>query len=86
MRRYTSFEDIDKDLKFLRLKSKINFEEMKLGLHATQEEVKDAISPMNLVTNALGSVAKTTLVGSVLDRVVGLKIFGKQKKKGKKLF
>lgn len=82
MKRYTSFKEIDRDLKYLKLKSKINLEELRLGLYSVQEEVKETISPMNLITNALGSVAKTTLVGGILDRVVGMNFFGKNKDTG----
>lgn len=90
MKRYSNFKEIDKDLKFLRLKSKINLEEVRLGLYSAQEEVKEAISPMNLLSNALGTFAKSTLVGGILDRITGLNIFnkisGKRKKKKWKIF
>lgn len=90
MKRYTSFKEIDRDLKYLKLKSKINMEEIRLGMHAAQEDVKEAVSPMNLISGLFGSFAKTTLVGGILDRIIGINLFkkgGSSKRKRKwKLF
>lgn len=71
MRRYTNFEDIDRDLKFLKLKSQIDMEEVKFGFLSTKEMVKDAVSPANLIANAFSSVAKKTFMLRVVDRLVG---------------
>lgn len=51
---YTSFEEIDQDLKVLRLKTKIHKEEIKL----TVAEVKDSFSTLTTAGNLIGTVAK----------------------------
>lgn len=84
MKRYTSFKQIDRDLKYLKLKSKINMEEMRIEMFAAQEDVKEAVSPMNLISGLLGSVAKTTLVGGILDRFIGVNLFKKKGNTGRK--
>lgn len=84
MKRYTSFKDIDRDLKYLKLKSKINMEEMRMGLYAAQEDIKETVSPMNLLSSAFGSLLNTTLIGGILDQLVGVNLFKKGEKKGKK--
>lgn len=71
MKRYTSFEDVDRDLKFLKLKSKIDIEEVKFGFLSTKDMVKDAFAPANLIANAFSSVAKKTFMLRVVDRLVG---------------
>lgn len=81
MKRYTNFEDIDRDLKYLRLKSKINLEEIKFGIHNTQVVVKEVISPANIVSSLLGSVVKKTLVLNVINRLIGTTLFKRRKKR-----
>ena len=49
MKRYTTFEEIDRDLKYLKLKSEIDKEELKLGVNNTKESFKDSFSPLNMI-------------------------------------
>lgn len=72
MKRYTSFEDVDRDLKFLKLKSKIDIEEVKFGFYNTREMMKEAVSPANLLATTFASVAKKTFMLRVVDRLVGM--------------
>lgn len=82
MRRYTNFEDVDRDLKYLRLKSKINLEEIKFGINSAQEEVKEAVSPANIIAGVIGTFAKRTIVLNVINRLTGgLNLFGRRKKR-----
>jgi hypothetical protein len=73
MKRYTTFEEIDRDLKYLRLKSQIDLEEVKLGLSQSRETISEAFSPINLVANALGSIIKRAFVLKVVDKLIGIK-------------
>ena len=75
MKRYTSFDEIDKDLKFLRLKSKIDKEELRLGIHNIKEEVSETFSPINLISSALGAFLKKAFVLRILEKTVN-KAFG----------
>lgn len=75
MKNYTSFEEIDKDLKFLRLKSKIDKEELKLGFHSLKEEAAETFSPINLLSTAFGALLKKAVVLRLVEKTVG-KAFG----------
>lgn len=70
MKRYTNFDEIDRDLKFLRLKSKIDWEEIKLSLHHTKQVARETFSPINFIIGVAGSVAKKAIFLKVAQKVV----------------
>ncbi|MAN58283.1 MAG: hypothetical protein CMC08_00425 [Flavobacteriaceae bacterium] len=69
MRIYTNFEEIDRDLRFLRLQSQINKEEVKLTL----SETKESLSPIAMVTSLMGAIAKKALILKAVDKLLGMK-------------
>ena len=71
MKKYTNFDDVDRDLKYLRLKRKIHLEEIKFNFHSTKEAVKDTFSPVNMVVNTVSSVARKAFLAKVVGGVVG---------------
>lgn len=73
MKRYKNFDEIDRDLKFLRLKSKIDMEEVKLGFNEGKRNVVETLSPVNIIANTLGSIIKRTFVLKVVDKLIGIK-------------
>jgi len=73
MKRYTTFEEIDKDLKYLRLKSQIDLEEVKLGLNRSRDSIRESFSPINLVANTVGSILKKAFVLKMVDKLIGIK-------------
>jgi len=73
MKRYTTFEEIDRDLKYLRLKSQIDLEEVKLGLNESKETLHDTFSPMNIIASTVGSILKKAFVFKIVDKIVGIK-------------
>lgn len=73
MKRYTTFEEIDRDLKYLRLKSQIDLEEVKIGLNRSKDVVSETFSPMNLIANTLGSILKKAFVLKMVDKLIGIK-------------
>ncbi|MGO3182993.1 MAG: DUF6327 family protein [Aequorivita sp.] len=73
MKQYTSFDEIDRDLKYLRLKSKIDLEEVKLGFNRGKESISETLSPMNLIASAVGSIAKKAFVLKVVNKFIGSK-------------
>jgi len=82
MKRYRNFDEVDRDLQYLRLKSKIELEEIKFGLFSAQEEVKEAVAPANIIAGIVGTVAKRTIVLNVIKRLTGgLLPFGRRKKR-----
>ena len=71
MKRYTNFEEIDQDLKYLRLKSKIDMEEMKIGIHKAKLTLKETFSPIPFIANTVGSILKKAFVLKVVDKLIG---------------
>lgn len=53
MKEYTSFEEIERDLKILKLQNEIDKEEVMLSYHRT----KEALSPLAIL-NSAGQAAK----------------------------
>lgn len=72
MKRYTTFDEIDRDLKYLRLKTKIDKEEVKLGVQNSREIISETFSPMNLIANAVSSIVKKAFVLKVVDKLIGI--------------
>jgi hypothetical protein len=73
MKRYNNFEEIDRDLKYLHLKSQIDLEEIKLGLQETKETVSETFSPINLIASTVGAIIKKAFVLKVVDKLIGIK-------------
>jgi hypothetical protein len=73
MKRYTTFKEIDRDLKYLSLKSKIDLEEVKLGLSHSKETLSATFSPINMVTSTVGSILKNAFVLKMVDKLIGIK-------------
>lgn len=78
MKRYTTFEEIDRDLKYLRLKSQIDLEEVKMGISNGKETISETFSPMNLIANTVGSIVKKAFVYKVVDKLIGIKAVKKK--------
>ena len=55
---YSSFDEIDKDLKILKLQKDIDLEEVKISYH----EVKNSLSPIGLISNVAGAIAQKAFV------------------------
>ena len=70
---YNNFDDIDRDLKYLSLKSKIDMEELKLSFSNTQDDFKSSLSPLNMVKNTLGAIAQKAFVYKAVDMLLGIK-------------
>ncbi len=73
MKKYTTFDEIDRDLKYLRLKSQIDLEEVKLGLNESKETIRGTFSPINLIAGTVGSIIKKAFVLKVVDKLLGIK-------------
>lgn len=73
MKRYTTFEEIDRDLKYLRLKSQIDLEEVKMGLNESKETISRTFSPINLIASTAGAIIKKAFVFKVVDKLIGIK-------------
>ncbi|NND87731.1 MAG: hypothetical protein HKM28_00630 [Flavobacteriaceae bacterium] len=69
-KKYTTFEEIDQDLRRLYLQSEIDKEELKLSLHQS----KESITPGKIVTGILGSVATSAVLVRLLTPVASFAI------------
>ncbi|MFI2741676.1 DUF6327 family protein [Zhouia sp. PK063] len=67
MKKYTSFEEINKDLKILRLERDVHKEEMKLSVH----QIKEDLSFLNVVTKTTGFIVKRALALKVVNKLLG---------------
>jgi|LSQX01.2.fsa_nt_gb hypothetical protein len=70
MKKYKNFDEIDRDLKYLRLKTKIELEELKLSINDTKESISEELAPRNLIAAAVGPLIKHTVVAGVINRFV----------------
>lgn len=86
MKRYTTFKEIDKDLKYLRLKSQIDFEQMKLEIKQGKETISETFSPINLIASTVGSIVKKAFVLKVVDKIIGIKPVKKEEYEDQSLF
>ena len=65
---YSSFDEIDKDLKILKLQKDIDLEEVKLSYH----EVKSSLSPVGLIAHVAGAIAQKAFVLKAVNKLLGL--------------
>jgi len=69
MKQYSSFDEIDRDLKILKLQTQIDKEEIKLSVART----KSAMSPMSLAGSMVGSILQKALILKAVTKLTGLK-------------
>ena len=69
MKEYSSFDEIERDLKILKLQTQIDREEIKLSY----ERTKDNISPLSLLGSMVGSVIQKALVLKAVAKIFGVK-------------
>ncbi|TRZ46055.1 DUF6327 family protein [Robertkochia solimangrovi] len=65
MKIYTSFEDVDRDLKILKLKKEIQKEQLKLSIN----EAKENFSFMGVVGKSAGFVIKRILTLKLINKL-----------------
>jgi hypothetical protein len=69
MRIYSSFDEIDKDLKILKLQTQIDKEEIKLSM----DQTKQNMSPLSLAGSMIGSIIQKALVLKAVSKIIGVK-------------
>ncbi|MDT0647238.1 DUF6327 family protein [Zunongwangia sp. F260] len=68
-KKYTSYDQIDRDLKILKLQTDIDKEEVKLSV----DQVKSNISPAALGSDLFGSMIQKALILKALSKMFGIK-------------
>jgi hypothetical protein len=69
MRIYSSFEEIDKDLKILKLQTQIDKEEIKLSVDQTKQQ----LSFKSLVSSSASAVMQKILALKAVSKIMGVK-------------
>jgi len=69
MKVYKSFDQIDQDLKILKLQQQIDEEQLKLSI----KETTDSFAPVSFVANSLGAIVQKTLVLKAVNKILGIK-------------
>lgn len=69
MRTYSNFEEIEKDLKILKLQTEIDKEEIKLSV----DQLKSNLSPVSLVGGTVGAVIQKAIVLKAVSKIFGIK-------------
>lgn len=67
MREYKNFEEIDRDLRLLKLQKEIDKEKLLLSYNQT----KESASPKRLLKSAAGSIFKNALILKGTTKVLG---------------
>ncbi len=73
MKQYRSFEEIDRDLKILKLQTQIDKEEIKLSI----DQTKASLSPLSIAGSLVGSFLQKALVKKAIAKLTGSKKLGK---------
>jgi len=72
MRRYTNFNQIDRDLKYLKLKSQIDKEELKLHFNLSKDKLKETMNPLSFVASTMGAIVQKALVLKIVNKILGI--------------
>lgn len=73
MRVYSNFEQIDRDLRILKLKQEINKEELRLNVNGARDSVTSGLSPISIVGSMAGSLIQKALVAKLVGTIFGYK-------------
>ena len=69
MKEYSSFDEIERDLKILKLQTQIDKEEIKLSY----DLIKTNMSPLSLIASMASSVIQKALILKAVSKVFGVK-------------
>ncbi|MBW2961555.1 DUF6327 family protein [Mesonia aestuariivivens] len=68
MKIYESYQEINHDLKILKLQNHIDRERIKL----TVNDIKEDFSPVSVATGIAGKIAKKALILKVVSKLIGI--------------
>lgn len=69
MKVYKSFEQIEHDLKILKLQQQIDEEQLKLSIN----DSKAAFSPVSLIAGTFGAIVQKAVVLKAVNKILGIK-------------
>ena len=65
----SNYEQINQDLKILKLRQRIDEEQLKLSI----KETKDSFAPVSFVASSVGAIVQKTLVLKAVNKILGIK-------------
>lgn len=68
MRQYRNFDEIDRDLKLLKLRQEIDKEKIILNYHKT----KESLSPTSIIKGMAGSIFKSAIILKGTTKILGM--------------
>ena len=66
---YSTFKEIDKDLKILKLQKQIDREQIKYDMNS----FKSGVSPIAMAASTVGAIAKKAFVVKLTNKIFGIK-------------
>ena len=69
MKVYSSFEQIEHDLKILKLQQQIDKEQLKANFN----DMKDGFNPLGSIASTVGAIVKKAFVYKAVDKLMGIK-------------
>ncbi len=69
MKVYKSFDEIEHDLKILKLQQQIDKEQLKLSIN----DVKESFSPVSFIASSLGAIVQKAVVLKAVNKILGIK-------------
>lgn len=73
MRVYTNFDQIDQDLKILKLKKEIGEEELRLNINGAKSGLSVGLSPVSTIASMIGSILQKAIVSKLVGKIFGYK-------------
>ncbi len=73
MKVYTNFEQIDQDLRILKLKKEIKEEELKLNINGAKSGLSLGFSPVTTISSMIGSILQKAAVAKLVSLIFGYK-------------
>ncbi|RMB63207.1 hypothetical protein EAX61_02090 [Dokdonia sinensis] len=73
MRVYTNFDQIDQDLKILKLKKQIGEEELRLNINGAKSGLSMGFSPVSTIASMIGSILQKAVVAKLVSAIFGYK-------------
>lgn len=69
MRVYSNFEEIEQDLKILKLKKQIGEEEMRLNMNGMKDSLNTGLSPVSSIGTMLGSFLQKAVIAKLVSSI-----------------
>ncbi|WP_405211315.1 hypothetical protein [Dokdonia sp. Asnod2-E02] len=82
MRVYNNFDQIEHDLKILKLKRQISEEEVRINVNGAKTGMSSGLSPVSSIGNLVGSLVQKAVVAKLLSAIFGYKRVKEVDKKG----